>query len=88
MNGMIWLTNIETTETVGLPLSKLLLIEQKRPQDGGAVTLYLDHGKEIQVSESLASVKSAIANASSGVVRDFERPETDASNKVEIALAG
>ena len=63
MTGLIWLTNVETAEMIGVPLSKLLLIEQKRPQDGGAVALYLDHGKEVQVSESLSRVKESIAAA-------------------------
>lgn len=63
MTGMIWLTNVETAEPVGLPLSKVLLIEQKRPQDGGAVAFYLDHGKEVQVSESMARVRECISAA-------------------------
>jgi hypothetical protein len=73
MTGLIWLTNIETAEPVGVPLSKVLLIEQKRPQNGGAVALYLDHGKEVQVSESLASVKERIAAADRGEA-PLERP--------------
>ena len=63
MTGLIWLTNVETAELVGLPLSKVLLIEQKRPQDGGAVAFYLDHGKEVQVSESMSRVKECISEA-------------------------
>ena len=66
MTGLIWLTNVETAEVVGLPLSKVLLIEQKRPQDGGAVAFYLDHGKEVQVSESMARVRECIADAEAG----------------------
>ncbi len=60
MTGILWLTNIETAEPVGVPLSKLLLIEQKRAQDGGAVALYLDHGREVHVSESLSRVHELI----------------------------
>lgn len=77
MNGLIWLTNVDSAEPVGVPLSKLVLVEQKRPQDGGAVTLYLDHGKEVQVSESLKAIRKAIqeatgvAEAASDSVVDF-----------------
>lgn len=60
MNRMIWLTNIETAECVGLPVERILLIEQKRPQDGGAVAIYLDHGKEVHVSESLRRVADLV----------------------------
>ena len=60
MTGLIWLTNIETAEPVGLPLSRVLMIEQKQPQEGGTVTFFLDHGKEVQVSESLARIRDAI----------------------------
>lgn len=60
MTGILWLTNIDTAEPVGVPLSKLLLIEQKRAQDGGAVALYLDHGREVHVSESLPRVNELI----------------------------
>lgn len=63
MTGLIWLTNIETAEPVGLPLSKVLLIEQKRPQDGGAVAFFLEQGKEVQVSESLARIRETIEAA-------------------------
>lgn len=65
MTQMIWLTNIDTAEAVGVPVGKILLIEQKRPQDGGAVALYLEHGKEIYVSESLARI-SELLSAGSG----------------------
>lgn len=56
MTEMIWLTNIETAEPVGAPVDKIVLIEQKRPQDGGAVAIYLAHNKEIYVSESLSRI--------------------------------
>lgn len=56
MPRMIWLTNIDTAEPVGAPVDKIVLIEQKRPQDGGAVAIYLAHDKEIYVSESLARI--------------------------------
>lgn len=66
MTGLIWLTNIETAEPVGLPLSKVLLIEQKRPQEGGAVTFFLEHGKEVQATESLARICESIEAAVGG----------------------
>lgn len=56
MARIIWLTNIDTAEPVGVPVEKILLIEQKRPQDGGAVALYLAHDKEVYVSESLPRI--------------------------------
>ena len=56
MTEMIWLTNIDTAEPVGAPVDKIVLIEQKRPQDGGAVAIYLAHDKEIYVSESLSRI--------------------------------
>jgi hypothetical protein len=56
MPRMIWLTNIDTAEPVGTPVDKIVLIEQKRPQDGGAVAIYLTHDKEIYVSESLSRI--------------------------------
>lgn len=52
MPRLIWLTNIDTAEPVGVPVEKVVLIEQKRPQDGGAVALYLECNREIYVSES------------------------------------
>ena len=70
MIGFIWLTNVETAEPIGVPPSKLLLIEQKRPQDGGAVAIYLDHGKEVQVSESLARIRERIAAAGADAPAD------------------
>lgn len=63
MTGLIWLTSIETAELVGLPLSKVLLIEQKRPQEGGAVTIFLEQGKEVQVTESIARICETIEAA-------------------------
>ncbi len=45
MTEMISLTNIDTAEPVGAPVDKIVLIEQKRPQDGGAVAIYLAHDK-------------------------------------------
>lgn len=56
MARLIWLTNIDTAEPVGIPVEKVVLIEQKRPQDGGAVALYLESDKEIYVSESLERI--------------------------------
>ncbi|MEM7268184.1 MAG: hypothetical protein AAF401_02910, partial [Pseudomonadota bacterium] len=65
MNDIIWLTNIDTAEPVGLSAAKMVLIEQKRPQDGGAVAIYLDFGKEVHVAESLSRVRELTEGASS-----------------------
>lgn len=62
MPKMIWLTNIDTAEPVGLPVDKIVLIEQKRAQDGGAVAIYLAHDKEIYVSESLTHVSDLLGD--------------------------
>lgn len=62
MEDFIWLTNIDTAEQVGVPVAKVLLIEQKRAQDGGAVALYLEHGKEVYVSESLTRIREMMAD--------------------------
>jgi len=53
----IWVTNIETSEPVGVRVDQILLVEQKRPADGGAVAIYLAHGKEIHVMESFRAVR-------------------------------
>lgn len=63
LSGFVWLTNIDTSEPVGFPLSKVLLIEQRRAQDGGAVSIVLENGKELMVSESLLRVTKAMSEA-------------------------
>jgi hypothetical protein len=64
----IWLTNANTSERVGVRLDHILLLEQKRAEDGGAVALYLAHGKEIRVQESFRAIRAAIE-------REAGRPE-------------
>lgn len=71
MDDFIWLTNIDTAEPVGVPVSKVLLIEQKRAQDGGAVALYLEHGKEVYVSESLNRVREILCSEGPSPVRQL-----------------
>lgn len=58
--AFIWMTNIDTSEPVGIRVDQILLVEQKRPENGGAVAIYLAHGKEIQVIESFQAVRDMI----------------------------
>ncbi|MEM9059605.1 MAG: hypothetical protein AAGD13_04010 [Pseudomonadota bacterium] len=57
MADWLWLTLLETSEPVGIPLIHIALIEQKGPETGNVVTIFLDTGKEIRVIESLAEVR-------------------------------
>lgn len=56
----IWVTNIDTSEPVGVRVDQILLVEQKRPEDGGAVAIYLAYGKELYVIESFKAVRDMI----------------------------
>jgi len=56
----IWVTNIDTSEPVGVRIDQVLLFEQKRPEDGGAVAIYLAHGKELHVMESFRAVREMV----------------------------
>ncbi|MEM7057652.1 MAG: hypothetical protein AAF557_08695 [Pseudomonadota bacterium] len=60
MSGVLWLSNIETSEPIGIPINRITLIEQKSAKDGNVVAVFLDTGKELRVIESLATVKSRI----------------------------
>ena len=57
---MIWLTGLESAEPVGVPVMRIVLVEQKSPKEGHAVALHLDTGKEIRVMESLGDVRALI----------------------------
>lgn len=57
---LLWLTNLETSEQVGIATDRLLMVEQKSPSEGYAVALHLDTGKELRVMESLADVRAMI----------------------------
>lgn len=59
----IWVTNVDTSEPVGVRVDQILLIEQKRPEDGGAVAIYLAHGKELHVIESFRAVRAMVEGA-------------------------
>ncbi|MGB0505158.1 MAG: hypothetical protein ACPGGK_03090 [Pikeienuella sp.] len=71
MDDFIWLTNIDTAEPVGVPVTKVVLIEQKRAQDGGAVALYLEHGKEVFVSESLNRIREMMCGTGVSALRQL-----------------
>lgn len=61
MSGVIWLSNVETSEPVGIPLHRIALIEQKSGQEGNVVAVFLDTGKELRVIESLDVVKARMS---------------------------
>jgi len=52
--------SVDTSEPVGVRVDQILLIEQKRPENGGAVAVYLAHGKELYVMESFKAVRDMI----------------------------
>lgn len=61
MHGVIWLSNVENSEPIGIPLRRIALIEQKSAVDGHVVSVLLDTGQEIRVIESLEAVKARMA---------------------------
>lgn len=66
MGGVLWLSSVETSEPVGIPMHRIALIEQKSGQEGHVVAVFLDTGKELRVIESLAAIKSQIENQMHG----------------------
>ena len=59
----VWLTSVETSELVGIPVGKVVLIEQKAAREGRAVAIFLDNGKEVRVIEPLRDVRDALERA-------------------------
>ncbi|MEL6999298.1 MAG: hypothetical protein AAFP68_13625 [Pseudomonadota bacterium] len=57
MTEWLWLTLLESSEPVGIPIARISMIEQKGPATGSVVTIFLDSGKEVQVMECLAEVR-------------------------------
>ena len=72
MSGVIWLSNVENSEPIGIPMSRISLIEQKPAAEGNIVAVHLDTGKEIRVIESLAVVKAQMAEQNGCAC--FDRP--------------
>ena len=66
MNGLIWLTRVETEKRVGVPLSRVVMIEHAPQGDGDGVCFLLEQGRRVRVSESLTHVQRAIAAAKAG----------------------
>ena len=66
----IWVTNIDTSEPVGVRVDQILLLEQKRPEDGGAVAIYLAHAKELHVMESFRAVRQMIERGAAAKIDD------------------
>ncbi len=65
---MIWLTSIETSESVGIPPERIVMIERKSAKDGHAVAIFLENGKEVRVMEPLSAVRAQL---------EGEKPEED-----------
>lgn len=57
---VIWLTALETSEPVGLPLVRIAMIEQKSMKDAQIVAMHLDTGKEVRVMEPLEEIRAMI----------------------------
>lgn len=60
MGGVLWLTSVETSESVGIPPHRIAMIEQKSGAEGHVVAIFLDTGKEIRVIESLDRIKKLL----------------------------
>ena len=56
MAKFIKLTNAITFKDLVINRNEILLFEEKPERDGGLVTLYLTHNKEVPVSESLDEI--------------------------------
>lgn len=59
----IWLTHLETSEPVGIPIDKIAMIEQKEPHTGNVIVIFLESGKEIRVVESLTHIRNVLEGA-------------------------
>ena len=62
---MLWLTSVETSETVGIPFPRVLMIEQKSAREGNVVAIFLENGKEVRVMEPLSVVRAQLEAAES-----------------------
>lgn len=67
MQGVLWLSNVETSEPVGIPLARIAMIEQKPLCDANVVAIFLDTGKEVRVIETLDEVRRRLG-ALGGVI--------------------
>ena len=62
--GFAWFTAIDSAEEVGVPVRRILMVEQKARNEDLIVALHLDGGIQIDVVESLEMVRERIATAS------------------------
>ena len=60
MSWWLWLTSVETCEPIGVPVSRISMIERKEPKTGNVVAIFLDTSKEVRVIESLDDVRTMI----------------------------
>ena len=65
MMRLIWLTALETSEPVGVPVARIAMIEQKSMKDAQIVAIHLDTGKEIRVIEPLAEIRRMVESGAS-----------------------
>ena len=62
--GFAWFTAIDSAEEVGVPVRRILMVEQKARNEDLIVALHLEGGIQIHVVESLEMVRERIATAS------------------------
>ena len=66
MRGFAWLTAVDSSEPIGIPIERIAMIEQKARGEGMVVAIHLDAGKEIRVIESLQRVREIVDDVSTG----------------------
>lgn len=71
---LVWLTALESSEPVGIPVDRIALVEQKTPTEGHAVAIHLDIGKEIRVMESLTAIRAMLESM------DADKDRADENN--------
>lgn len=57
----LWLTSVETSEPIGIPVARISMIERKEAHTGNVVAVFLDTGKEIRVIESFDVVRGMLS---------------------------
>ena len=62
--GFAWFTAIDSAEEVGVPVRRILMVEQQARNEDLIVALHLEGGIQIHVVESLEMVRERIATAS------------------------
>lgn len=60
---IIEVTNAYTGLPVFISTDKIILVEEKRPEDGGYVVIYMQGEKEMPITEELADIRKLIKAA-------------------------